>query len=334
MTIQLTRGCPYDCEFCDVVALNGHRPRIKTTPQMLRELDALYEFGWKGHIFICDDNFIGNSGRARQDMLSSLIEWMEAHHSPFRFSAAVSVDLADQPEIMDLMVSAGFDRVTIGIESPNRSSLEETNKRQNLRQDLLEAVRKIQMHGLEVQGGFIVGFDRDPADIFDQQIQFIQASGIATAMVSMLFAFPGSRLYRRLEEENRLAEITINDHAYGIMNFEPRMGIDQVRQGHLYVLDKIYSPELYYQRLLTFLRFYKLPKGMKTQIQPEQLRLLFKIIRDVGIVDEGRWIFWKIIGYGLLTQYRAVPKLIQLMVTGYNFRKDIDSYRKTLSVVP
>ncbi len=143
MTIQLTRGCLYDCEFCDVVALNGHRPRIKIIHQMLRELDALYKFGWRGHIFICDDNFLGNNRRVREPMLNALIEWMEAHNYPFTFSAAVSVDLADHPDIMDMMVAAGFDRVTIGIESPNISSLKETNKLHNLSHDMLDAIRKI-----------------------------------------------------------------------------------------------------------------------------------------------------------------------------------------------
>ena len=150
-------------------------------------------------------------------------------------------------------------------------------------------------------------------------------------MVSMLYAFPGSRLYNRLRQEGRLLPIDICEHAYGGIDFEPKMGINTLRQGHLYVLDAIYSPELYFQRLVTFLDHFKLPKTRRKNIQPEQLWLLLKVIKDLGISDNGRWYFWKIIGYGFRKQYRALPLIIRLMVTGFNFRRDIASYHNILS---
>lgn len=332
MTLQFTRGCPYDCEFCDVVALNGHKPRIKGIDQIVQEMDALLQFGWKGHIFICDDNFVGNLRTVREAILPVVIEWMEEHLFPFTFSAAVSIDLAEHPEIIELLAKAGLNRVTIGIESPNLNSLRETKKFHNLQRDLLDSIRKIQNHGLEVQAGFIIGFDHDPPSIFDEQIQFIQSSGIPTAMVSMLFAFPGSRLYNRLRLEKRLSSILITEHAYSAINFEPILGIDKIREGHLHILDSIYSPELYYQRLVTFFKYYRSRKVRNNNFQLTQIFLFLRIIKDLGILDDGRLYFWKIIWFGFKRNIHLLPMIIRLMVTGWNFRRDISSYRKALSV--
>lgn len=332
MTLQFTRGCPYDCEFCDVVALNGHKPRMKAISQILQEMEALYQAEWRGHVFICDDNFVGNRKVIRESVLPAMIAWMSAHSYPFSLSSAVSIDLANHPDIMDMMVAAGFDRVTVGIESPNIQSLRETNKLHNLRQNLLGAVRTIQQHGLEVQAGFIVGFDHDTPSIFTKQIEFIQSSGIATAMVSMLFAFPGTRLYARLQRENRLLPITVNAHAYGSINFEPKMGIAQLRGGHLEILEMIYAPQPYYQRLLNFLSNYRRPATHTLPIRPNQLWLLPKIIWDLGFADQGRWYFWKAIWRGCRYRIWALPTIIRLMVTGYNFRKDIDVYKEAIAI--
>jgi len=330
LTVQFTRGCPYDCEFCDVVALNGHDARMKTIPQIIAELNALYQLGWRGHVFVCDDNFIGNPRVCRESLLPSLIQWMRAHAYPFVLTAAVSVNLARNPDIMKMMVEAGFDRVTIGIESPNPDSLKETNKLQNLRHDLLKAVHRIQAFGLEVQAGFIVGFDKDTPDIFSDQIEFIQASGIATAMVSILFAFPGTRLYSRLLRENRLLPVELNHHAYGVVNFTPKMGIDQLKAKHLEMLEKIYSPDMYFQRLKNFLDRYQLPLQHRS-VQKEQIQLLIKIVWDLGLVDPGRKYFWQMILYCFWKKARVLPLIIRLLVTGYHFRKDIKTYRLALS---
>ena len=329
MTVQFTRGCPFDCEFCDVVILNGHESRMKTIPQIIGELNALYRLGWRGHVFVCDDNFIGNPRVCREDLLPALIQWMRAHAYPFVLTSAVSINLARNPDIMKMMVEAGFDRVTIGIESPNPDSLKETNKLQNLRQDLLKAIHEIQTFGLEVQAGFIVGFDHDTINIFSEQFDFIQASGIATAMVSILFAFPGTRLYSRLQKENRLLSVELRYHAYGIVNFTPRMGINQLTTGHLELLEMIYSPGYYYQRLKNFLDQYNLPP-QHNSVEPKQILLLIKIIWDLGVVDQGKKYFWKMIWYCLRKKARTLPLIIRLLVTGYHFRRDISKYRLAL----
>lgn len=221
VAVQFARGCPYDCEFCNVVTLDGHRPRIKDKAQVLAELDALYQYGWRGHIFVCDDNFLGNQHEIRSQFLPAIAEWMQANEYPFVLTAAVSIDLADHEEVMRAMVRAGFDRVTVGVESPDQESLAECTKYQNRGRDMVASVKKIQNYGLEVQGGFIVGFDSDPTSIFQKQIDFIQESGIVTAMVSLLFAFPGTKLYRRMERENRLLPIEVEESAYGAINFVP-----------------------------------------------------------------------------------------------------------------
>ena len=330
MTIQFTRGCPYDCEFCDVVILNGHIPRMKSIPQIITELDTLYKLGWRGHVFVCDDNFIGNPKVCRESLLPVITQWMQSHSHPFVLTAAVSINLAHNPDIMKMMLEAGFDRVTIGIESPNQDSLKETNKLQNIGHDLLEAIHKIQIYGLEIQAGFIIGFDTDTPDIFSEQVDFIQASGIPTAMVSILFAFPGTRLYSRLEKEKRLLPVSIDKHAYGVVNYIPKMGVDHLKTGHLEVLERIYSPELYAQRLKNFFEVYEIPTQHRS-VRMEEFLLLFRIIWDLGFVDKGRRYFWQMIWYCGNKKPRALPMVIRLLVTGYHFRKDINTYRLAIS---
>ena len=183
MSIQYSRGCPFDCEFCDIVILNGHKPRTKNKEQMIAELDTLYSAGWKGGVFIVDDNFIGNKKKLKAETLPVMIEWSKEHKYPFSFFTEVSINLADDEELMQLMAEAWFDRIFIGIETPNEESLVECNKLPNKGRDLTAAVKKLQNRGFEVQGGFIVGFDSDPVSIFRSQINFIQKSGIVTAMV-------------------------------------------------------------------------------------------------------------------------------------------------------
>jgi radical SAM superfamily enzyme YgiQ (UPF0313 family) len=192
MSIQYSRGCPYDCEFCDITTLYGHKQRLKTVEQMLAELDALYERGWRGSVFIVDDNFIGNKVRLKNEVLPAIIEWMEAHEHPFWFITEASINLADDEELMDLMRRAGFVHVFVGIETPDEESLKECNKFANLNRNLISSVKKIQNYGMQVSGGFIVGFDNDTPSIFERQIKFIQQSGIVTAMVGLLNAPKGT----------------------------------------------------------------------------------------------------------------------------------------------
>ena len=203
MCIQYSRGCPFDCEFCDVTVRFGHRPRTKTAAQIIAELDSLHRLGWRGPVFFVDDNLIGNKRALKTELLPALIDWQEGRRGVPLYTEA-SINLADDEELMHLMAEAGFDMVFIGIETPDESSLAECNKRQNQHRDLVADVKRIQRAGLQVQGGFIVGFDSDTPTIFHRQIEFIQKSGIVTAMVGLLNALPDTKLYARLKREGRL----------------------------------------------------------------------------------------------------------------------------------
>jgi len=207
MNLQYSRGCPFDCEFCDIIMLNGHRPRTKSKGQVLNELESIYQHGWRGGVFIVDDNFIGNRKKLKAETMPAIIEWSEQRKYPFSLFTEVSINLADDDELMQLMVRAGFDRVFIGIETPNEASLAECNKLPNKGRDMVASVKKIQNYGFEVQGGFIVGFDSDPISIFRSQINFIQKSGIVTAMVGLLNAPRGTRLYQRLRGRTACSRI-------------------------------------------------------------------------------------------------------------------------------
>jgi len=223
MSIQYSRGCPFDCEFCDIVVLNGHKPRTKGREQILAELDALYNYGWRSGVFIVDDNFIGNKKKLKAETLPAIIEWSKEKKYPFSFYTEVSINLAEDEELMQLMNEAGFDRIFIGIETPNEESLAECNKLPNKGRDLTALVKKLQNHSFEVQGGFIVGFDSDPISIFRSQINFIQNSGIVTAMVGLLNAPRGTKLYQRLKKENRLLKVFTGNNTDININFVPKM---------------------------------------------------------------------------------------------------------------
>lgn len=204
LNLQYSRGCPYDCEFCDITVLYGRVPRTKTKNQLLAELDALYTFGWRGGVFFVDDNFIGNKNKLKKEILPAVIQWMESNGHPFVFNTEASVNLSDDEELMHLMSKAGFRTVFVGIESPHEESLAECRKIPNRNRDLIASVKKIQQHGFQVQGGFIVGFDSDPGSIFQKVIDFVQESGIVTAMVGLLNAPVGTKLYQRLLKEGRV----------------------------------------------------------------------------------------------------------------------------------
>jgi len=203
MSIQFSRGCPFNCEFCNVTTLFGHRPRIKDATQIIAELDAIYNQGWRGRVFFVDDNFIGNKRYLKKELLPALIDWRKGKKG-VPLNTEASVNLADDGELMEMMVQAGFDTVFIGIETPDEGSLAECNKKQNKNRDLVQSVKTIQRAGLEVQAGFIVGFDHDTPSIFQRQVEFIQRTGIVTAMVGILQAPFGTPLYERLKREGRV----------------------------------------------------------------------------------------------------------------------------------
>jgi radical SAM superfamily enzyme YgiQ (UPF0313 family) len=322
MNIQYSRGCPYDCEFCDIVSLNGHTPRTKSKDQIIKELDSLYSRGWHGGVFIVDDNFIGNKKKLKSEILPAMAEWSIARGYPFYFYTEASINLADDEELMQAMTKAGFNRVFIGIETPNEESLNECNKYQNRGRDLATSVKIIQNHGFEVQGGFIVGFDNDPVSIFKSQISFIEKTGIVTAMVGLLNAPRGTKLYQRLKKENRLITDFTGNNTDCSLNFEPKMKRETLINGYKHILKTIYSPKQYYQRIATFLKEYKPPKvRIMNAFRPYHIPAAFKVLWTLGIVDKGRRYFWNLIIPTLFRNPRLVPMSVNLAVFGLHFRK-------------
>jgi radical SAM superfamily enzyme YgiQ (UPF0313 family) len=280
-SIQFSRGCPFSCDFCNVTALLGHRPRTKTATQIIAELDGLYALGWRKSIFFVDDNFIGNKKQIKSEILPALIEWRKGK-TGMPFSTEVSINLVDDEELLALMTQAGFDTVFVGIETPNEGSLTECNKNQNKGRDLVESVKQLQRAGLQVQGGFIVGFDNDPPSIFQQQIDFIQKSGIVTAMVGLLQAPPGTRLYERMRKEGRLVHEMSGDNVDGSTNIIPKMGLESLQEGYRKLLAQIYAPKAYYERVLTFLREYR-PPQIRIHLDPQYILAFGRSIYRLGI---------------------------------------------------
>jgi len=325
MNIQYSRGCPFNCEFCDIIILNGHKPRTKDNDQIVRELEVLYTQGWRSGVFIVDDNFIGNKRKLKTETLPAIIEWMERRKHPFSLSTEASINLADDEELMRLMVKAGFNKVFIGIETPNEESLAECNKLQNQNRDLVACVKKIQNHGLEVQGGFIVGFDSDPLSIFRSQISFIQRSGIVTAMVGLLNAPSGTRLYQRLKQEDRLLKGVSGDNMDCSINFIPKMNYETLINGYKSILNTIYSPKQYHERVKIFLKEYKPQRRRKvSRLQFYHIRALIKSMWFLGVKEEGRRYYWKLFMSTLLRNPRSFILSMSLAVYGFHFRKVIE----------
>lgn len=321
MNIQYSRGCPFDCEFCDITAMFGHKPRTKEIVRLIAELDALQARGWRGAVFIVDDNFIGARSKLKHEVLPALIEWMEHHGHPFYFYTEASIDLANDAQLMELMVRAGFEEVFIGIETPCEEGLIESGKVQNRNRDLMACVRRIQQSGLQVHGGFIVGFDSDPSTIFDMQIHFIQESGIVTAMVGLLTALRGTRLYQRLEKEGRLRGIATGNNTDGTLNFIPRMEVKALVNGYRSILDTIYSPRNYYQRVIKLFREYRPLQQRKFHLQPGYIAALFKAMLFLGVLGRERLYFWKLFFWSLFKKPRLFPLAITYAIYGFHFRK-------------
>jgi radical SAM superfamily enzyme YgiQ (UPF0313 family) len=319
MSIQFSRGCPFNCEFCNVTALLGHRSRIKTVEQIIAELDGLYDLGWRGQVFFVDDNFIGNKAYLKGHLLPSLIEWQKGKKR-IPFNTEASVNLADDQPLMEMMVKAGFDAVFIGIETPNEESLAECSKLQNKNRNLLESVKCIQRAGLQVQGGFIVGFDSDTPSIFQRQIEFIQKSGIVTAMVGLLNAPPGTRLYERMRKEGRLNGLISGDNVDGTTNILPKMGLDALREGYTNIMQHIYSPKPYYKRAMTFLREYKAPK-IRTPLDFHRMLGLLRSSIRLGIFGRERFQYWKILFWTLFRRPQLFTMAVTFAIYGHHFRK-------------
>jgi radical SAM superfamily enzyme YgiQ (UPF0313 family) len=319
MSIQFSRGCPYNCEFCNVTSLFGHRPRAKTARQIVTELDRLYRLGWHGNVFFVDDNLIGDRAYLKAHLLPALIEWRKNKRG-MQFSTEVSINLADDEQLMHMMVEAGFGTVFIGIETPDENCLAECSKKQNLDRDMVEDVKRLQRAGFHVHGGFIVGFDNDTPGVFQRQIDFIQKSGIVTAMVGLLQAPPGTRLHKRLKQAGRLLEQMSGDNVDGTTNIVPVMSLDTLRDGYKHVLRRIYSPGPFYQRVQTFLREYRPPK-LET---PWDFQYALGFIRSVcrlGIIGKERFHYWHLLWWTLFRRPRSLPLAMALAVYGYHLRK-------------
>ncbi|MCF6149743.1 MAG: B12-binding domain-containing radical SAM protein [Candidatus Kuenenia sp.] len=319
MSIQYTRGCPYHCEFCNVTALFGQRTRSKTAEQVIAELDIFYNLGWRGPVFFVDDNLIGNKKILKNELLPALIKWQNEHVS-LPFNTEVSINLSDDEALMRMMSEAGFDTVFVGIETPDAESLADCNKKQNKNRSLAEDVRRIQRAGLQVQAGFIVGFDTDTPSIFQRQIDFIQKSGIVTAMVGLLQAPTGTKLYERLKREGRLLGNMSGDNVDGTTNIVPNMNANILREGYKNILRHIYSPENYYQRIKTFFREYKAPK-IRAQFKPNHIMALVRAIYHLGILGNERIQFWNLLLWTSFHRRELLPLSITLAVYGYHFRK-------------
>ncbi len=319
VSVQFSRGCPFDCDFCNVTSLFGHRPRTKTTAQVLAELDSLRNLGWRGAVFFVDDNFIGNTRQLKEDLLPALIRWQKSGTGTPFFTEA-SINLADDEPLMRLMVEAGFNQVFVGIETPEEAGLAECNKRQNRGRDLVADVKRIQRTGLEVQGGFIVGFDSDAPTVFQRQIEFIQKSGIVTAMVGLLQAVPGTKLYDRLHLQGRLQGFTSGNNVDGTTNFIPRMDRETLRLGYRRLMQHLYSPGPYYQRIRTFLREYQPPRVSRSINLPSLLAFARANLR-LGILGRERFHYWRLLTWTCLRRPALLPLAVTLSIYGHHFRK-------------
>ncbi|MFC1700870.1 B12-binding domain-containing radical SAM protein [Patescibacteria group bacterium] len=316
MLVQFSRGCPFDCEFCDIVVMNGRIPRTKNSKQMIYEMQSIYDAGWRGSVFIVDDNFIGNKIKVKE-FLNDLIQWQKSHQYAFRFLTEASVNLAEDEDLMNLMSEANFFKIFLGIESPCMDSLKECGKKQNIKADLPESIRKIHQHGMQVMGGFIVGFDNDVENIFDLVVDFIQQNSIVTAMVGILNALPRTKLWYRLKSEGRLLGDSSGENTSTGINFLPKMEIKKLEEGYKKIFSTIYNPKKYYQRINQFLIEYQ-PKA-RTKIKLEDVRAFARSTWRIGVFSRARFLYWKLLIKTLLTKKDALPMAIELAIFGLHF---------------
>lgn len=326
MNVQYSRGCPYDCEFCDITVLYGHRPRTKSAEQVIAELEAVYATGWRGHVFFVDDNFIGNRDKLKQEVLPALIAWMEGHGYPFSLGTEASLNLADDDELLQMVARAGFEEVFVGIETPNPGSLDECKKTPNRGRDMIASVKVLQKAGLQVQGGFIVGFDNDPPAIFDALIQFIRESGIVVAMVGLLNAPINSRLHARLKKEKRLLDVFTGNNTDFSMNFSPRMERAVLLEGYRRILATVYSPREYYRRVTDFLQTHEPHQLHRAPIGFVQLTAVVKSMIFLGMVGRERAHYWQLFFWSLFRRPRLFSTAITLAIYGSHFRRVFEQH--------
>ncbi len=319
MAVQFSRGCPFDCEFCDIPVMCGRVPRAKTPAQLVGELEQLRLRGWKDMVFVVDDNFIGNRTQTKA-LLREIIKWRALTRTTMGFLTEASANLADDPELCELMVQAGFKKVFIGIETPLAQSLEECRKVQNCHRDLLESVKTLQRTGLEVMGGFIVGFDHDSADVFKRQFEFIQRSGVVTAMVGLLNALPETRLYHRLMKEGRLESDTTGNNTAATLNFRPKLSREFLINGYRDLMRRLYEPRHYYDRIRTFLD-HLASRGPRLRRSRADLQAFIKSLWLLGVWHRGRRAYWRLLITAMLRRPRQFHKAMELAIMGHHFRR-------------
>jgi radical SAM superfamily enzyme YgiQ (UPF0313 family) len=320
MNMQVSRGCPFNCDFCEITALLGHKVRMKSKEQIMNELETLYQLNWRGPVAVVDDNFIGNKKVVKNSILPGMIDWMDSHKHPFKFNAQTSINLADDVQMLQMMRKAGFDSAFIGIETPVEESLHSCHKVQNENRDLLDNVKQIQKAGLQVSGGFIVGFDSDTSSVFQRQIDFIQKSGIVTAMVGLLNAPKNTELYRQMEKERRLTVEATGSNTDFTMNFIPKMNNQELLEGYQHIINSIYKEKPYYQRIRELLKNYRPVKMGKSQFDFVRIKAFLKSIFVLGLVNKGRFEYWKFIGWTIVKKPSLFVEAVTLAVYGYHFR--------------
>ncbi len=326
LAVQFSRGCPFQCDFCDIITLYGRKPRTKSPRQLLAELDALFELGWRDLVFIVDDNFIGNHKRALE-LAQSLEEWQKSHDFPFLFYTEASIDLAERPELIKAMVRANFYYVFVGIESPSEESLTEAKKYQNLRGNQLDSIRSIQSQGLWVTGGFIIGFDSDTEDIFERQREFIESAALPWAMLGFLQALTTTPLHDRMLEQGRLlVENTGNN--FNPPNFQTLLPLPVLLRGLRDTLLSLYSPSAFYNRgYRSLLQWETLAEQKATSSSSSFSLMLGILVRSVfhqGILSSYRRQYWKFLLQILTRWFRNPPKLgmgFAILLSGHHFIK-------------
>lgn len=329
MSVQYSRGCPFSCEFCDIIEIYGRSPRTKSNQQILAEFDQLKRLGWRGPLFIVDDNFIGNKKNVRL-LMPELVDWQKRNAYPFSLLTEASLNLADDDDLLDAMKDAGFRRVFLGIETPVEESLKEAQKSQN-RGNLLHSVRKIQSRGMEVMAGFIVGFDNDPEDIFERQIEFIRESAIPMAMVGMLNALPDTQLWKRLEKEGRLlGDDASGNNTVATLNFIPKMDVEKLVNGYKRIMLTIYKPSEYYRRALDSLQ--RTPQDVPEAHQYHGFKAVTAFLRiafKLGVLDSERREFWRFFIKAVHKHRDRMTELLRHAAMAYHFRKLNESYGDT-----
>ena len=320
MNMQISRGCPFSCDFCEITTLLGHEVRMKETSQILEELDRLYNLNWRGPVSIVDDNFIGNKKAVKSDLLPAMKNWMKEHKFPFSFGVQASINLSDDKELMALMVETGFNHAFVGIETPDADSLRDCHKMQNKNRNLIQCVKEIQQAGMQVSGGFIVGFDSDLPSIFQRQIDFIQQSGIVSAMVGLLNAPKNTKLYERLKSEKRLTTEATGSNTDFSMNFTPKMNARELMDGYKAVLRNIYESKPYYKRIRRFLLNYNKPPSKQIRIQFSYLTAFLKSIVIIGMISKGRGEFWKFFVWTIFNRPGSFLDAMTFVVYGYHYR--------------